>query len=117
MELGNSSQNSQTYTDRRSMPMTTAAIVLSVIAVSAICCVYPSFLCGILGIIFALLSKGGEMTMSPNARMALMVSITAIVLSVLLLAGSFLTLIIQYGSMEEFWKAYMEMVEAYSIQP
>ncbi len=117
MEFGNSSQNGRTYTDRRSLPMTTAAVVLSVVAVSTICCVYTSFLCGVLGIVFALLSKGGETTMSPNARMALMVSVTAIVLSVLLLAGSFLTLIIQYGSIEEFWKAYMEMVEAYSIQP
>ena len=45
--------------DKRSIPMTTAAVVLSVIAVSTICCIYVSFLCGILGIIFALLSKGG----------------------------------------------------------
>lgn len=108
------SQNSQMPLDKRSIPMTTAAVILSVIAISTICCVYTSFICGILGIIFALLSKGGETTMSPNARTALTVSITAIVLTVLLLVGSFLTLIIQYGSIGEFWRVYMEMVESYS---
>ncbi len=100
--------------DKRSIPMTTAAIVLSVIAVSTICCIYVSFFCGVLGIIFALLSKGGETTMSPNAKTALTVCVAAIVLTVLLLAGSFATLILQYGSIEEFWNVYMKMVEAYS---
>jgi hypothetical protein len=100
--------------DKRSIPMTTAAVVLSVIAVSTICCIYVSFLCGILGIIFALLSKGGESTMSPNARTALIVSVFAVVMTVLLLAASVFTLILQYGSLEAFWNVYMEMVKAYS---
>lgn len=110
MEFGN--QYSQMPTDRRSAPMTTAAVILSVVAVSTVCCVYLSFPCGILGIIFALLSKGGEQTMSPNAKTALWVSVTAIVLAIMLLVGSFLMLIIQYGSIEGFWKAYMEIMEA-----
>lgn len=110
-------QSDSMQADKRSLPMTTAAVVLSVIAVSTVCCIYVSFVCGILGIIFALLSKGGETKMSPSARTACTVSVTAIILSVLLLLGSFLTLIIQYGSIEQFWKAYMEMIEAYSISP
>lgn len=110
-------QSGSMQADKRSRPMTTAAVVLSVIAVSTVCCIYVSFVCGILGIIFALLSKGGETTMSLSARTACTVSVTAIILSVLLLLGSFLTLIIQYGSIEQFWKAYMEMMETYSISP
>ncbi len=106
--------NSRMPSDRRSVPMTTAAIVLSVIAVSTICCFYSSFICGILGIIFALLSKGGELTMSQNAKTALYVSTAAVVMSVILVAGSFVTLILQYGSLDAFWKAYMEMVQSYS---
>ncbi len=94
--------------------MTTAAVVLSIIAISTICCTYLSLICGVLGITFALLSKGGEQTMSPHARSALSVSITAIVLTVLLLAGTFLTMILQYGSLEAFWNVYMEMLETYS---
>lgn len=116
MEYGNRNsygQESRMPTDQRSVPMTTAAVVLSVVAISTICCTYISFLCGALGITFALLSKGGEQTMSPHARSALYVSVTAIVLTVLLLVGSFVMLILQYGSLEEFWKVYMEMVETY----
>ena len=51
--------------------------------------------------------------MSSGARTALTVSVTAIVLTILLFAGSLLTLIMQYGSIEEFWKAYMELVDMY----
>ncbi|MCI8890011.1 MAG: hypothetical protein HFH34_01415 [Eubacterium sp.] len=117
MEDGNRNQygqGSRIPADQRSVPMTTAAVVLSIIAISTISCTYLSLICGVLGITFALLSKGGEQTMSPHARSALSVSITAIVLTVLLLAGTFLTMILQYGSLEAFWNVYMEMLETYS---
>lgn len=108
-------QNQYGYgNDKRSRAMTTAAVVFSVIAVSTVCCIYISFLCGILGIIFALLSKGGEMTMSANAKNALGISVMAIVLTVMLLAGSVVMVIMQYGSFEQFFKVYMEMVDAYT---
>lgn len=103
--------------DRRSRPMTTAAVILSTISISTVCCIYLSLICGVLGIIFALLSKGGELTMSQNAKTALWISIFAIVLTISLVAVSFLTVIIQYGSVEAFWKAYMEMVEVYMSNP
>ena len=115
MDYGNLEDPMQA--DKRSMTMTTAAIALSILSVCTICCIYVSFLCAILGIIFALLSKGGEMTMSRNARTACTVSITSIVLSVLLLISSFVALIMQYGSIEQFWNVYMEMVESYSMSP
>lgn len=100
--------------EKRSQAMTTAAVILSVVAVSTVCCIYVSLICGVLGIMFALLSKGGEMTMSPNAKTALGVSILAIVLTILMLAVSVVIVILQYGSIEEFWKVYIEMVESYS---
>ena len=70
-----------------------------------------------LGIIFALLSKGGELTMSQNAKAALWISVFAIFLSITLVAGSFLIVIMRYGSLEAFWNAYMEMVNAYMAGP
>ncbi len=115
MRFGN--QSSEMQTDRRSLPMTTAAVVLSVLAVCTVCCIYVSFFCGVLGIILALLSKGGETTMSPSAKTACVVSVAAIVLSILLVVGSFLTLIMEYGSIEKFWEAYMELLETYNIGP
>ncbi len=116
MEDGNRNQygqDSRIPADQRSVPMTTAAVVLSIIAISTISCTYLSLICGVLGITFALLSKGGEQTMSPHARSALSFSIIVIVL-IALLAGTFLTMLLQYGSLEAFWNVYMEMLETYS---
>lgn len=100
--------------DKRSQAMTSAAIVLSVIAISTICCFYISFVCGSLGIIFALLSKGGELTMSPNAKTALTISATAICLTIILTIASFVAVILRYGSLDAFLKAYTELINAYS---
>lgn len=108
------SQYQQMPSDKRSKAMTTAATILSVIAMSATCCIYVSFICGILGIIFALLSKGGETTMSRNSQTALWISIFAIILTISLTIESFVMMIMQYGSLDAFWKTYMEMVETYS---
>lgn len=100
--------------DKRSRTMAAAAVILGVIAFSTACCFYIPYICGSLGIIFALLSKGGEMTMSQNAKTALWVSVSAVILTTVLLIVSFAVVILQYGSLDAFWKAYMEMVEAYS---
>ena len=106
--------NSIPTSDKRSQAMTTAAIVLSVIAISTICCFYFSFICGSLGIIFALLSKGGELTMSQNAKTALTISAAAICLTVILTITSFVAVILRYGSLDAFLKAYTELLNAYS---
>lgn len=96
--------------DKRSPAMTTAAIVCSVVSISTTCCIYLSFVCGILGIIFALLSKGGEQTMSSRSKTALWVSVMAIFLTITMTIGSFITVILQYGSVDAFLKAYMELI-------
>ncbi len=92
--------------------MITAAVILSTISVSTVCCIYISFLCGILGIIFALLSKGGESTMSYNAKTALSISVFAIALTVSLTAGSFILVIKQYGSLDAFMNTYLQMIQS-----
>ncbi len=107
-------QYPQTPSDKRSRGMAVAAAILSVISISTVCCIYVSFVCGILSIIFALLSKGGEMTMSPNARTALWVSVFSVFLTAALTAISVITVMVQYGGFEEFLKTYMEMMELYS---
>lgn len=101
--------------DKRSTPMTMAAMVMSTIALSTMCCFYLSIICGVLGILFALLSKGGETTMSSQAKTAMSISIFAIALTIILTVSSFLFVINQYGSIEAFWKAYLEMAESLTI--
>ncbi len=103
--------------DKRSKPMAAAALALGTAAVSTVCCMYLSFVCGILGIIFALLSKGGEQTMAPNAKTALWLSTAAVALSVVLVAASFSMLIYRYGSMDAVIKAYQEILEMYGTAP
>lgn len=100
--------------DKRSQAMMTAAIILSVIAISTICCFYLSFVCGALAMTFALLSKGGELTMSQNAKTALYIGAAAMVLTVVLTILSFVTVILRYGSLDAFLKAYAELLNAYS---
>ncbi len=100
--------------NKRSRPMTTAAVILSIISMSTVCCIYSSLICGALGIIFALLSKGGEWTMSPQAKTAFTVSLLAVILTLGLTIGSFALIIMQYGSFDAFWNEYMQMMEAYT---
>lgn len=103
--------------DKRSKTMASAAAILSVISISTVCCVYIPFVCGSLGIILALLSRGGERTMSPNAKTALCVSTVAMFTTAALLACSVAVVFMQYGSFDAFWKEYMELLEAYRMNP
>lgn len=48
--------------------------------------------------------------MSANAKMALWISIFAIFLTITLTIGSFFAVIREYGSVDAFLKAYMELV-------
>ena len=59
---------------RRSQRMESAALILGVISLFSSCLVYPALICGALGIAFALLSRGGERTLTPRARAALIMS-------------------------------------------
>lgn len=99
--------------DKRSQPMSTAAMILSVIAISTACCFYVSFACAALGITFALLSKGGELTMSQNAKAALWISVAAIFFTATLTIVSFVTVIVQYGSLDAFMEEYSKLINAY----
>ena len=45
---------------RRSQRMENAALLLGVIGAATFCLVYPALICGSLAIVFALLSRGGE---------------------------------------------------------
>ena len=61
--------------DRRSPGMATAALVLSCAGLFTFTCGYTSIIFGALGIILALLSKGGEYTCSKQAKVASIVGI------------------------------------------
>lgn len=56
---------------RRSKRMENTSLILGVISIATICLVYPALICGSLAIVFALLSRGGEHTLTPHAKIGL----------------------------------------------
>ena len=97
--------------------MLTASVVLSVIAIATTCCIYSSVVCGSLGIILALLSRGQQKQLSPQGRLAVTTSTAAIAISVLATVMMFVVTIREYGSMENFLKAYSEIIESMTGMP
>ena len=92
--------------------MLSAAIVLSVIAIATTCCIYSSIVCGSLGIILALLSRGDKKQLTPQGKLAVTTSTMAIVISVVATIIMFVITIRQYGSLDNFMKAYSEIIES-----
>ena len=72
--------------------------------------IYTAYLFGGLAILFALLSRGSQMSFSSKAKKALIVGIFGIVLSTILFVGSFLYLLEEYGSIEGILRAGSEMI-------
>ena len=97
--------------------MMTASIVLSVIAIATTCCIYASIICGSLSIILALLSRGQQKKLSPQGKMAIMTSTAAIIISVLATVIMFVVTIREYGSVENFLKAYSDIMESMTGMP
>ena len=92
--------------------MLSAAIVLSVIAIATTCCIYSSIVCGSLGIILELLSRGDKKQLTPQGKLAVTTSTMAIVISVVATIIMFVITIRQYGSLENFMQAYSEVFES-----
>ena len=97
--------------------MLTASIVLSVIAIATTCCIYSSIVCGSLSIILALLSRGQQKNLTPQAQLAVMTATMAIVIAVLATVMMFVMTIREYGSLENFIKAYSDIMESMTGMP
>lgn len=97
--------------------MLTASVVLSVIAIATTCCIYASVVCGSLGIILALLSRGQKKQLTPQGKLAVMTSTAAIVISIIATVIMFAVTIREYGSLENFMKAYSDLVESMTGMP
>jgi hypothetical protein len=88
--------------------MTTAAMILGAVSLATCTCLYVSVICGGLAIMFALLSKGGELTMSKNARLALGLGVAGLAATAVLYGISLATILHTYGSLEEYLRAYLQ---------
>ena len=77
--------------------MENLSFIMGIIALSTFCLVYPALICGALGIVFALLSRGGETTFSSRAKLGLALSSVALGIIILLLIYSVVFANVYYG--------------------
>lgn len=98
-----------TGTAGRSDPMETASLTLAVVAMISCFFPYISLPCGAVAIIFATLSRGGQMQYGTKALTGMILGITALSVTIVLYTAVFAFIYTEYGSIEAFMKAYSEM--------
>uniref|UniRef100_UPI0040567456 hypothetical protein n=1 Tax=Agathobacter sp. TaxID=2021311 RepID=UPI0040567456 len=70
---------------------------------------YISFVAGAMAILFALLSRGGDIKLSPKARLAILLGIIGIVVTVAFYVWAFQIALAEYGSPEGILREACEM--------
>ena len=95
---------------RRSEKMELASLVLGTAACTTSCLIYPSLVCGSLAIMFALLSRGREMTLTPRAKTGLVLGIAGLAIFAFLLIYLFFAANIYYGGLEEMLRETCNMM-------
>ena len=91
----------------------TASLVLGIIAILSAFTgtVFPPLVCGGLSIILALLSKGNDRAMLPNAKVGVLTGILGLILNVLVVAGAFLLLFTEPELKEDFHRQLNQYYE------
>ncbi len=97
----------KSYIEMRSAGMSVASLIIGILGLVMSCCIYPPIIFGSLAIIFALLSRGGEMHMNSYAKAGLILGIIAIICGILFFIYSVLTLLLQFGGIE----GYLQYIE------
>lgn len=82
----------------------TASMVLGILAILSAFTgtVFPPLICGGLSVILALLSKGNDRAMLPNAKVGVLTAVLGLVVNVLIVASAFLLLFTNPDMQKEF---------------
>lgn len=91
----------QPESPRRSKRLENASFICGIIAIATPCIVYPAFICGALAIVFALLSRGGEQTMTSRAKIGLSLGAIGFCIVLLMLLWTLVVAYVYYGG---FWE-------------
>ncbi|MEE0420404.1 MAG: DUF4190 domain-containing protein [Lachnospiraceae bacterium] len=110
---GPSLNNTVNYQQSEPNSMSTASLVMGIISLVLCCCFYVSIPLGALGILFAILSKGKDQTMSGRSKTGLGLSIAGLVLTILLTIGMLVANLTYMGS-EGFSRQMKEYMEYYN---
>lgn len=86
---------------RRSQNFETASFFLGVIALASSCTVYTTLICGALSIVFALLSRGGEMTLTSRAKAGMVMGVIGLAVVVFMFVYTIVFANTYYGGIEE----------------
>ncbi len=101
---------------KHSEQMALVSMILGVIAVLTSGCIYLSIVCGALGIMFALLSRGGCMDMTVYGKAGLTLSAAGLILAFLIFIALFFLLLYQYGGIDGLLQTYMEAYNADTLE-
>ena len=93
--------------ERAADSLATASFVLGIISIVSILCCCP-FIFSAIGIVLALLSKGGEEALRPRAKTGLILSIVGLVVSFVLVIASVAFPLVMYKTNPEFRKNFIE---------
>lgn len=101
------------YRNKRSAGFATASLVLGILSLVTCCCIYSALPFGALAIIFALLSRGGEMTLDSRGMAGLGLGIAGLVLTIVIFIIMFIYTVSFYGGFDEFMQYTNELAEQY----
>lgn len=104
-------ESNKSYIEMRSAGMSVTSLIMGIFGLIMSCCIYPSMIFGSLAIIFALLSRGGEMHTNSYAKAGLILGIIAIICGILFFIYSILTLLIQFGGIEGYLQSIEELIQ------
>lgn len=99
-----------TRNDRHSQRMETLSLIMGVIALVTMCTVYPTLICGSLGIVFALLSRGGEFSMQSRAKVGLALSVVALGIIIAMIVYTLVVAQIYFGGIENMMREMYQMM-------
>lgn len=101
------------YNSKHSQGFATASLVMGILSIVSGCCVYSALPLGALAIIFALLSRGGEMKLDAKGTVGLWLGISGVIITITVTIFLLVYTINFYGGIDEFMKYYNELTEQY----
>ncbi|MDD6057687.1 MAG: hypothetical protein PUB98_05450 [Clostridiales bacterium] len=100
----------QQYNPRRCPWMEQASLALGVFSLFG-ACFAPAMLAAPLSIVFALLSRGGEMTLSVRSKIGLILGIISLVCILFLFTLTFAMILTYYGSLSAIPSDYTQILQ------